>query len=107
MCWHLPLFTFVYKDERAKYLCMFTFLFTIRFDNCIKENDCSLYNRFEEQCQIRPYAVSLVFEGTSYTWKDLELGKEYELELQEARCCCGGKARTLTLSKYYPAHCAH
>ncbi|KAG0037061.1 hypothetical protein BGZ82_003234 [Podila clonocystis] len=44
-----------------------------RFDNCVKANDCSLYNRFEEQCQIRPYSVSLVFEGTSYTWKDLEL----------------------------------
>ncbi|KAF9330816.1 hypothetical protein BG006_006246 [Podila minutissima] len=44
-----------------------------RFDNCIKENDCSIYNRFEEQCQIRPYSVALVFEGSSYTWKDLEL----------------------------------
>ncbi|KAF9951026.1 hypothetical protein BGZ70_001148 [Mortierella alpina] len=45
-----------------------------RFEAMVKNRDCSLYNRFEEQCQIRPFSVALVFENTSYTWRDLELG---------------------------------
>ncbi|KAF9990538.1 hypothetical protein BGZ75_001411 [Mortierella antarctica] len=44
-----------------------------RFEALVKNRDCSLYNRFEEQCQIRPFSVALVFENTSYTWRDLEL----------------------------------
>ncbi|KAI7832844.1 putative bifunctional fatty acid transporter/acyl-CoA synthetase FAT1 [Gamsiella multidivaricata] len=44
-----------------------------KYEACIKDQDCSLYNRFEEQCQIRPFAIALAFEGASYTWRDLEL----------------------------------
>ncbi|KAF9959725.1 hypothetical protein BGZ72_008972 [Mortierella alpina] len=44
-----------------------------RLEASVKNQDCSLYNRFEEQCQIRPFSVALVFENTSYTWRDLEL----------------------------------
>jgi len=47
----------------------------IRFEAFEAANDCSLYNRFDDQCQIRPFSVALIFEGTSYTWRDLELGK--------------------------------
>lgn len=74
-----PFFLLFMQTLRSKNLCFVHSLsptITFRFDNCIKENDCSIYNRFEEQCQIRPYSVALVFEGTSYTWKDLELGKD-------------------------------
>ncbi|KAF9905334.1 hypothetical protein EC991_001757 [Linnemannia zychae] len=44
-----------------------------RFEQCIRDQDCSLYNRFEDQAHSRPNAVALSFEGTSYTWRDLEL----------------------------------
>ncbi|KAF9291744.1 hypothetical protein BGZ68_002463 [Mortierella alpina] len=44
-----------------------------RLEALVENRDCSLYNRFEEQCQIRPFSVALVFENTSYTWRDLEL----------------------------------
>ncbi|KAF9204881.1 hypothetical protein BGZ59_000813 [Podila verticillata] len=39
----------------------------------IPNNDVSLYNRFDDQVQIRPYAIALVFENQSYTWKGLEI----------------------------------
>ncbi|KAF9087716.1 hypothetical protein BGX23_007919 [Mortierella sp. AD031] len=44
-----------------------------RFEASIRDQDCSLYNRFEDQAHTRPNAVALSFEGTSYTWRDLEL----------------------------------
>ncbi|GJJ68089.1 hypothetical protein EMPS_00435 [Entomortierella parvispora] len=39
----------------------------------VPNNDISLYNRFEDQCRIRPYAIALVYEGHSYSWRDLEI----------------------------------
>ncbi|KAF9388010.1 hypothetical protein CPB97_001739 [Podila verticillata] len=39
----------------------------------IPTNDVSLYNRFDDQVLIRPYAIALVFENQSYTWKGLEI----------------------------------
>ncbi|KAF9348383.1 hypothetical protein BGX26_000211 [Mortierella sp. AD094] len=42
-------------------------------ERLVADNDISLYNRFEDNCRQRPYAISLVFEDLSYTWKDLEL----------------------------------
>ncbi|KAF9303309.1 hypothetical protein BGZ74_003998 [Mortierella antarctica] len=39
----------------------------------LPNNDVSLYNRFDDQVQIRPYAIALVFENQSYTWQDLEI----------------------------------
>ncbi|KAF9111445.1 hypothetical protein BGX27_004925 [Mortierella sp. AM989] len=42
-------------------------------ERLVANNDISLYNRFEDQCRQRPYAPSLVFEGHTYTWRDLEL----------------------------------
>ncbi|KAG0026363.1 hypothetical protein BGZ81_006436 [Podila clonocystis] len=39
----------------------------------LPNNDVSLYNRFDDQVQIRPYAIALVFENQSYTWRDLEV----------------------------------
>ncbi|KAF9953775.1 hypothetical protein BGZ72_005166 [Mortierella alpina] len=44
-----------------------------RFERLVANNDASLYNRFEDQCILRPHAVALVFEGQSWTWRDLEL----------------------------------
>ncbi|KAF8937657.1 hypothetical protein EDD21DRAFT_377179 [Dissophora ornata] len=44
-----------------------------KFEESVRNQDCSVYNRFEEQCQARPFSVSLIFEGASYTWRDLEL----------------------------------
>ncbi|KAF9277991.1 hypothetical protein BGZ68_008851 [Mortierella alpina] len=43
------------------------------FERLIVKNDVSLYNRFEDQCILRPHAVALIFEGHSWTWRDLEL----------------------------------
>ncbi|KAG0367771.1 hypothetical protein BC939DRAFT_26967 [Gamsiella multidivaricata] len=43
------------------------------FERLVANNDVSFYNRFEDQCRLRPYAIALVFEGHSYTWRDLEL----------------------------------
>ncbi|KAF9950627.1 hypothetical protein BGZ70_001291 [Mortierella alpina] len=43
------------------------------FERLIVKNDVSLYNRFEDQCILRPHAIALVFEGHSWTWRDLEL----------------------------------
>ncbi|KAG0312559.1 hypothetical protein BGZ99_009390 [Dissophora globulifera] len=43
------------------------------FETLAKNEDCSAYNRFEEQCHAQPFGVALVFESTSYTWRDLEL----------------------------------
>ncbi|KAG0055229.1 hypothetical protein BGZ83_009284 [Gryganskiella cystojenkinii] len=39
----------------------------------IPNNDVSLYNRFEDQCRLRPHAIALIFDSCSYTWRDLEL----------------------------------
>lgn len=39
----------------------------------MNSNDISMYNRFEDQCLLRPYSVALIFEDHSYTWRDLEL----------------------------------
>lgn len=39
----------------------------------MNNNDISIYNRFEDQCLLRPYSVALIFEDHSYTWRDLEL----------------------------------
>ncbi|KAG0267450.1 hypothetical protein DFQ27_008741 [Actinomortierella ambigua] len=44
-----------------------------KFQQCEATQDCSIYNRFEEQVLARPYEVALVFEGVSHTWKDMEL----------------------------------
>ncbi|KAF9910073.1 hypothetical protein EC991_007404 [Linnemannia zychae] len=43
------------------------------FQRLINNNDISMYNRFEDQCLLRPYSVALIFEDHSYTWRDLEL----------------------------------
>ncbi|KAG0224496.1 hypothetical protein BGW42_005069 [Actinomortierella wolfii] len=45
-----------------------------KFEKCEAAQDCSLYNRFEEQVIARPFEVALIFEGVSYTWKDMEIG---------------------------------
>ncbi|KAG0356649.1 hypothetical protein BG005_004437 [Podila minutissima] len=39
----------------------------------LPNNDVSLYSRFDDQVQIRPYAIALVFENQSYIWQDLEI----------------------------------
>ncbi|KAF9975446.1 hypothetical protein BGZ73_000899 [Actinomortierella ambigua] len=44
-----------------------------KFQQCESTQDCSIYNRFEEQVLAQPYEVALIFEGVSYTWKDMEL----------------------------------
>ncbi|KAG0209614.1 hypothetical protein BGX33_005435 [Mortierella sp. NVP41] len=43
------------------------------FERLVSKNDVSLYNRFEDQCLLRPFSVALIFEDHSYTWRDLEL----------------------------------
>ncbi|KAH7044111.1 hypothetical protein BKA57DRAFT_494918 [Linnemannia elongata] len=43
------------------------------FQKLVNSNDISMYNRFEDQCLLRPYSVALIFEDHSYTWRDLEL----------------------------------
>ncbi|KAG0056011.1 hypothetical protein BGZ83_006624 [Gryganskiella cystojenkinii] len=44
-----------------------------KFDALESRKACSMYDRFDEQCQLRPFSVALIFEGASYTWRDLEL----------------------------------
>ncbi|KAF9911322.1 hypothetical protein BX616_010627, partial [Lobosporangium transversale] len=41
-------------------------------EKLIANNDISLYNRFDDQCHRRPFAPAIVFEGCTYTWRDVE-----------------------------------
>ncbi|KAF9538105.1 hypothetical protein EC957_007224 [Mortierella hygrophila] len=43
------------------------------FQKLVNNNDISMYNRFEDQCLLRPHSVALIFEDHSYTWRNLEL----------------------------------
>ncbi|KAF9429187.1 hypothetical protein BGZ76_001690 [Entomortierella beljakovae] len=45
----------------------------VYFKRLIADNNVSFYNRFEEICQRIPNAPAVIFEGLTYTWRDMEI----------------------------------